>query len=157
MEGWHKMDDRARRLLNKLQTDFPLESRPFLVLGNALNMTEEEVILLIKQLKDEGYIRRLGGIFDSKSLGYTSALCAMEVPEDRIEEAAYIVNSYQGVTHNYLRSHRYNMWFTLTVPDAESIRSIADAIKYKAKINHIMVLRAVSTFKIRVNFNIEGE
>ncbi|WP_070000021.1 siroheme decarboxylase subunit alpha [Cellulosilyticum sp. I15G10I2] len=151
------MEDNARRLLNKLQIDFPLESRPFLTIAKELDMTEDEVILLINQLKNKGYIRRLGGVFDSKRLGYSSTLCAMEVPEDRIEEVACMINSYQGVTHNYLRSHGYNMWFTLTALDINSIRDIVDEIKYKTKINHVMVLSAVNTFKIRVNFNIKGE
>jgi len=157
MEGWCKMEDNARRLLNKLQTNFPLESRPFLTIAKELDMTEEEVINLVNKLKNEGYIRRLGGVFDSKRLGYSSTLCAMEIPEDRIEEVASIINNYQAVTHNYLRSHRYNMWFTLTALDANAIRRIVDEIKYKVEINHIMLLNSVNTFKIRVNFNVGGE
>jgi DNA-binding Lrp family transcriptional regulator len=144
------------KLLNMLQDDFPLESRPFLTLANKLDMTEEEVIKLIKQLKENGYIRRLGGVFDSKNLGYKSTLCAMEVPEYKVEEVAHIVNSYTGVTHNYLRNHSYNMWFTLTAQSTEKIKSMIDEIRYKTDIKNIITLTSVNTFKIKVNFNIEG-
>lgn len=150
------MEHKATKLLNIIQDNFPLESRPFLTLANKFNMTEEEVIELIKQYKEKGYIRRLGGVFDSKNLGYKSTLCAMEVPEDRIEEVAHIVNNYLGVTHNYLRDHSYNMWFTLTAQSMDRIESIIDEIKYKTDIDNVITLTSTNTFKIKVNFNIEG-
>lgn len=143
-------------LLNIMQDDFPIESRPFLTLANKLDMTEEEVIELIKKFKELGYIRRLGGVFDSGRLGYTSTLCAVEVPEERVEEVASIINGYSGVTHNYLRMHKYNMWFTLTVSTSESIEDTLEEIKNSIKINNILVLNSLNTFKIKVNFNVEG-
>jgi DNA-binding Lrp family transcriptional regulator len=137
-----------------LQEDFPVEPRPFLALANKMNITEGEVIELIKEYKEVGYIRRLGGVFDSKSLGYKSTLCAMEVPECKIEEAANIINSYPGVTHNYLRNHKYNIWFTLTAQSIESIERIIEEIKLKTGIDNIINLTSTRTFKIKVNFNI---
>lgn len=150
------MDRNDVKLLNIIQDDFPLESRPFLTLANKLNMTEEEVIEVIKQFKEEGYIRRLGGVFDSKGLGYKSTLCAAQVPKHRIKEVASIINNYSGVTHNYLRNHSYNMWFTLTAPSTEQLELIFNEIKSKTKINDIILLTSTNTFKIRVNFNVEG-
>ncbi len=150
------MEENATKLLNIIQNEFPLESRPFLALANQLNMTEEEVIEIIKQSKENGYIRRLGGVFDSKSLGYTSTLCAVQVPEHRIEEVTNIINSYPGVTHNYLRNHNYNMWFTLTAQSIKRLEAIVNEIKSKTGIINIIVLPSTNTFKIKVNFNIEG-
>lgn len=142
------------KLLNMIQEDFPLESRPFLALANKMNTTEEEVIELIKEFKEKGYIRRLGGVFDSKKLGYKSTLCAMEVPEHKIEAAANIVNSYPGVTHNYLRNHYYNMWFTITAQSEEAMERIIDEIKLKTGIDNLISLTSTNTFKIKVNFNV---
>ncbi|WP_070000612.1 siroheme decarboxylase subunit alpha [Cellulosilyticum sp. I15G10I2] len=150
------MEDKAIRLINVIQTDFPIETRPYLAIANVLGMTEDEVISLIKQLKETGYIRRLGGIFDSRSLGYTSRLCAMQVEESRVEETASIINSYQGVTHNYLRNHQYNIWFTLITPSEIDMERILSEIKHLSGISDIMVLDALKTFKIRVNFNLGG-
>lgn len=150
------MNENAVNLLNIIQDDFPLESRPFLALANKLNMTEEDVIEVIKEFKKEGYIRRLGGVFDSKGLGYKSTLCAAQVPKNRVKEVASIINSYSGVTHNYLRNHSYNMWFTLTAPSTEQLELIFDEIKDKTNVDDIIPLTSTNTFKIRVNFNVEG-
>lgn len=150
------MNENSVNLLNIIQDDFPLESRPFLALANKLNMTEEDVIEVIKEFKKEGYIRRLGGVFDSKGLGYKSTLCAAQVPKNRVKEVATIINSYSGVTHNYLRNHSYNMWFTLTAPSTEQLELIFDEIKDKTNVDDIIPLTSTNTFKIRVNFNVEG-
>ncbi|MDF2614371.1 MAG: hypothetical protein K0S71_2157 [Clostridia bacterium] len=150
------MESKAIELLNKIQADFPIETRPYLAIARELQMTEEEVINLIKQLKETGYIRRLGGIFDSRSLGYTSRLCAMHVDKGEIEETAKLVNSYPGVTHNYLRNHHYNMWFTLIAPSNEDLEHRVNEIKEKCGNRDMMVLDASKTFKINVNFNVEG-
>lgn len=155
-EGGLRVEQQLIKLLNRLQNDFPITSRPYLKIADELGMTEEEVILLIKLAKEQGLIRRLGGVFNSRSLGYTSLLCALSVPEDKIQETSDIINQYEGVTHNYLRSHHYNMWFTITAPNEERMTEIIDEIKKQSQIKTIMQLPAVNTFKIRVNFNLEG-
>lgn len=157
MGGNAKMDDDMKQILNVIQSDFSLESRPFLKLANQLNITEEEVILSIAELKRLGYIRRLGGVFDSRNLGYRSVLCALSVPEDKIFEVAEMINTYHGVTHNYLRNHEYNMWFTLTAPTSTYLTNILEEIKIKTNIQEIMTLNALNTFKIKVNFKLKGE
>lgn len=150
------MEKNIEKLLNIMQNDFPLESRPFLTIANKLGMTEDEVIERIKQLKEEKYVRRLGGIFDSKELGYVGTLCAIEVPEARIEVVSEIVNGYTQVTHNYIRNHRYNMWFTVISSSKENVQDIISQIKVKTNINNIMILDSLNTFKIKVNFNVGG-
>lgn len=140
------------KLLNLLQNSLPVESRPFLALGKQLGITEEEVIERIGMLKKNGYIRRIGGIFDSRKLNYFSTLCAIKVPKDRIKEVAEVINNYNGVTHNYIRNHSFNMWFTLIAPSAEKIGEILADIKFKTKINEILNMPAVKVFKVKTNF-----
>lgn len=152
-----KMKEHERKLLNRIQSNIPLESRPYSAIGKELNMTEEEVILTIIKLKQQGYVRRIGGIFDSKSLGFISVLCAAEVPEAYIDLAAQSINSLSGVTHNYLRNHRYNIWFTLTVPSESMIKETINWIKSETGIENIICLKAAHTYKIQVNFKLEGE
>ena len=149
------MDNKSKELLNLIQTKFPLESRPFLKLANQLNITEEQVIDIIKELKDNGYIKRLGGIFNPKKLGYCSTLCAMKVPVDRILEVAKVINNYEGVTHNYIRNHSYNMWFTVIAPSLKAVSEFLNYIKVKTGIEEVIELPAVQLFKINVNFNIK--
>ncbi len=149
------MDNKSKELLNLIQCKFPLEARPFLKLANELDITEEQVIEIVKNLKNNGYIKRLGGIFDSKKLGYYSTLCAIKVPLDRIPEVAKIINDYAGVTHNYMRDHSYNMWFTVIAASVEAVKEFLGYIKTKTGIEDIIELPAVNLFKISVNFNLK--
>lgn len=150
------MQSNYNKLLNIIQNDFPVEPRPYLSIANQLGISETEVLEMIKELKEQGIIRRLGGIFDSKNLGYVGALCAMEVSENKIGEVSQIVNSYACVTHNYLRNHKYNMWFTMILPSRSILESHINEIKNKTGINEIMILNSLQTFKINVNLNIKG-
>ncbi|MFT5874932.1 MAG: DNA-binding Lrp family transcriptional regulator [Clostridium sp.] len=149
------MDKISKDLLNLIQSNFPLESRPFLKLATELNISEKQVIDIIKDLKNNGYIKRLGGIFDSEKLGYYSTLCAIKVPLDRITEVAMIINSYNGVTHNYIRNHSYNMWFTVIAPSVEAVKAFLNDIKIKTNIEDIIELPMVNLFKINVIFDIK--
>ncbi|WP_238881680.1 Lrp/AsnC family transcriptional regulator [Clostridium sp. YIM B02551] len=142
-------------LLNSIQEGFPLESRPYLALAKKLNITEEEVIKFIKELKEGGEIRRIGGVFNSKKMGFSSTLCAIKVPKERIEEVSEFINSYEGVTHNYLRNHSYNMWFTVIASTEEEIKRFINEIKYRTGIEDILYLPSTKMFKIKVDFHVK--
>ncbi|MBZ4648994.1 MAG: transcriptional regulator, partial [Desulfomicrobiaceae bacterium] len=104
------MDAIDRQLLDIIQTDFPLEPRPYAVLGERLGLTEAETLARVRALTARGVIRRIGANFQSRKLGWHSTLCAACVPEDRLDAFVAEVNRHPGVTHNYLRAHRYNVW-----------------------------------------------
>jgi DNA-binding Lrp family transcriptional regulator len=148
------LDNLDRELLNRIQTDFPLTGEPYKELAKELGTGEEEVLERLKRLKENGTIRRLGGIFDSRRLGYTGTLCAIKVPPEKIDFTAAVVNGYPGVTHNYIREHDYNMWFTLLVQNKDEISRIMKEIKEKTGLDEIISLPAVKLFKIRVNFDL---
>lgn len=118
------MDNIDAKILNYLQQGMTLSSRPYQDMADELGIAEEEVLARIQKLRDRGLIRRLGGVFDSPKMGMKSTLCAMEVPQERIEEVAKLVNAYREVTHNYLRNDRYNMWFTVTASSSEELERI---------------------------------
>lgn len=149
------VDNLDKELLTLIQSDFPISSRPYLDLALHLGITEEEVISRLRKMRDEGLIRRIGAIFDSRALGYTSTLCAMAIPEERLAETAQIINSYPGVTHNYTRKHHYNLWFTLIAPKPEILQQIIDEIEKKTGFK-VYNLPALKLFKIKVNFTIPG-
>ena len=148
------MDDIDRDILNIIQSGFPVKSRPFMEIGKSLDLTEKEVIARIKSLKTEGIIRRIGGNFVSKKLGFTSTLCAAKVPENKIEEFVKKVNSYKGVTHNYLRNHDYNIWFTFIAPSMDDINLSLQEISATTNVRDILNLPAVNMFKIKVDFTV---
>lgn len=148
------MDNTDRAILNEIQSDFPLNARPYGVIGRRLGLSEEEVFGRIGVLKDEGIIRRIGANFNSRRLNYTSTLCAASVPEDRLSRFVEVVNRYPGVTHNYLRRNPYNVWFTFIAPDRESIERALEDIAAKTGVEEILNLPAVRTFKIKVDFEV---
>ena len=110
------MDEMDRMILNEIQSHFPIEARPYQVLGEKLGCSEEEVLQRVQDLKDREVIRRIGANCNSRKLGYTSTLCAAKVPSRLMARFVEVVNSYMGVTHNYRRDHDYNIWFTLIAP-----------------------------------------
>ena len=146
------MDDNDKRILNEIQSEFPIVSRPYLELGEHLNLEEDFVLERVKRLKAKGVIRRIGGNFHSSRLDFTSTLCAAKVPVEKIDLFVEVVNSYPGVTHNYLRNHAYNIWFTFIAQDMDYIEDALKKISEETGVGEIKNLPAVKTFKIKVDF-----
>ncbi len=148
------MDTIDKAILNRIQSDFPITSRPFLAIAEELGLTENEVLERISRLKEIGIIRRIGGNFVPNKLGYVSTLCAAKVPEDNIELFAEIVNRYPGVTHNYLRENNFNVWFTFIAPSMEEIEQHIEEIARESGISEILNLPATKVFKIKAQFDV---
>lgn len=151
------LSEAERRLLSAMQDGFLPVPEPFKEIAARLGLTEEEVLGELRRLKAAGVIRRLGAIIDSRKIGYTGTLCAMKVPPERISEVAQVINSFPEITHNYVREHSYNVWFTILAPSAQEIDRIIREIKEKTGIHDFLNLPARRIFKIRVNFDLEGE
>lgn len=146
------MDRVDRKILDLLQQDFPLTVEPYKELARQVGRSEEEVLERIARLKEAGIIRRIGGIINARGLGWVTTLCAVSVPEDRIEEIAQRINAEPGVTHNYLRDHELNMWFTLIAPSHQEIEAILDKIETDTDLS-IHNFPAAQTYKIKVSFD----
>jgi len=151
------MDKIDRLILNLIQSDFPINPRPYKVLADKLGITEDQIIERVREMKAGRQIRKLGGTFHSNKLGYKSTLCTLVVPENRVEEVSTIVNGYQGVTHNYIRNNKYNMWFTLIASSQELLENIIEEIREKTGIEEIHSLQAKRVFKIKVDFPLKSE
>lgn len=150
------MDELDCKLLNLIQKGLPIVEFPFHKLAEDLGIGPDEVITRLEKLKKEGYIRRIGALLNTSKMGYTSALFAMEVPEAIFDYTASIVNSYNGVTHNYRREDSLNMWFTLTVRCEEEKRAVIEEIKQKTGIKKVYEFQAERLFKLNVFFDMEG-
>ncbi len=148
------MDEIDKAILNRIQSDFPIASRPFLVVAEELDLTEAEVLERIQRLKDMGIIRRIGGNFVPNKLGYVSTLCAAKVPNDKIDLFAEVVNRYPGVTHNYLRENSFNVWFTFIAPSMQEIEQHLEDIAQQTGIPEILNLPATRVFKIKAQFEV---
>jgi len=149
------MDAYDRQILDIIQSHYPISARPYADVGAQLGLTEAEALARVRAMKERGIVRRIGANFNSQTLGWQSTLCAARVPEDQVETFVAEVNRHQGVTHNYLRQHSYNVWFTFIGPDMAAVRKNLAAVTLATGIS-ILNLPAEKLFKIKVDFAMEG-
>jgi siroheme decarboxylase len=151
------LDEADRRLLNLLQGSFPLDPRPFAYVAGLAELAEEEVLARTRRLLDERIIREITPIFDTRVLGYSSMLVAAKVDSENPWRAAKIINSHPGVSHNYLRDHDFNLWFTIaTEPDSplglDGTLAVLQRLTGACSVRQLPTLRL---FKIRMDLEME--
>jgi len=151
------LDTTDRAILNLIQTGFPLVSRPYAVVAAEVGLSEAEVLTRVDALKAAGIIRRIGGIFASDKLGFSSTLVALKVAEEKLETVAFNVSAYPGVTHNYRRAHEFNLWFTLVSQTPAEMEQILSSIIGLDGVLKLRNLPALKLFKIGVNFDLAEE
>lgn len=139
-------------VLGTIQSGFPIVPDPYGTLAEQLGLERDEVEKALLDLREEGLVRRIGASFDSKRLGYSSTLCALAAPPERADEVAAIINAYPGVTHNYLRENRYNIWFTLITRSSEDRARILGQIVEQSGCGDLLDMPATKMYKIRVDF-----
>ncbi|MEA1895606.1 MAG: Lrp/AsnC family transcriptional regulator [Euryarchaeota archaeon] len=147
-----ELDDTDRQLINLIQLDFPLDLCPFRTLGDWIGISEAEVINHLNRLTDIGVIRRIGPILNTKGLGGSSTLIAMQVPEDAIDGVASWINGFDEVSHNYLRPGVYNIWFTVSAHSKERLHEMLREIE--AFGYPFLELPVTRLFKIGVKFEV---
>lgn len=135
-----------QHLLDTIQDAFPLEECPYQVLAGQLGSDEQSVFDAVENLRMSGVIRRIGGVYDSKALGFISRLCAGKVSD--IDKFADVVNEIPAITHNYVRSHEYNVWFTVIAESEDEIRKIVDGLCTSTDLHDVHILSATKKFKI---------
>ena len=169
------MNDLNQKLLAIIQDGFPLVERPYLRLAEMLNcdggkdagekcanlvVTEQKVFDEVEKMRASGVIRRIGGVYDSKKLGFISRLCAGKVltsendfsaehhAQTPMEKFAAVVNDEPAITHNYIRSHEYNVWFTVIAENESAIQAVVDRVCSQTDLHDVHVLTATKKYKI---------
>ena len=150
-------DDVDKALLTEVQKNFPVDHRPFQVLGEKLNISEQECLERVSRLKADKVIRQLSAIFDTRALGYQSTLAAMKVDPARVDEAAEVVNQHPGVSHNYKRNDPFNIWFTVAVPPADSLEQVVRILHALAGAEETIILPTLRLYKIGVKLDLTGQ
>lgn len=148
------LDQHDKRILDIIQGSFPLTPRPYAEIGQQLGLTEAEVLSKVRAMRQNKIIRRLGANFQSAKLGFRSTLCASKVPPEKMDDFVKEVNSHVGVTHNYLRRHEYNIWFTCIGPSWESVCQTLAQIEERTGVK-VLNLPAEEIYKIKVNFKMD--
>ncbi len=148
-----QMDDLDREILNEIQWTFPLVERPYHAIAQKFGVSADQVMERLRQMKRSGVLRQLSAIFDTRRLGYKSSLVAMEVDPDRLEHVASQINRHPGVSHNYERRHRFNLWFTLATPPGSDLKTELDRFSALPGIKSTRMLPTIKLFKIGVKLD----
>ncbi len=153
-----KLSDFDRTLLDLMQGSFPIAARPYEAVARAAGVAEDQVLEAVQRLLDDRIIRQVTPIYDTRALGYGSMLVAAKVDPEHPWRAAKIINSHPGVSHNYLRNHEFNMWFTLaTEPDSKlGLQGTLDLLQEMTGAESIRQLPTLKLFKIRMDLEMSG-
>jgi siroheme decarboxylase len=152
------LDELDKRLLNLMQGRFPIAPRPYQHVAVEAGIEEGEVMARVQRLLDERIIRQVTPIFDTRALGYSSMLVAAKVDPENPWRAANVINEHPGVSHNYLRNHEFNIWFTIaTEPDSPlGLERTLEVLADIAGAESIRQLPTLKLFKIRMDLEMEG-
>jgi len=152
------LDETDKRLMNLLQSSFPLDPEPFALVASEAELELDDVLARTQRLLDGRIIREITPIFDTRALGYESMLVAAKVDAENPQRAAKIVNAHPGVSHNYLRTHDFNLWFTIaTPPDSKlGLKGTLEALMEETAAESMRELPTLTLFKINMNLEMEG-
>lgn len=153
------LDDVDRALLDAMQGSFPIAQRPYAAVAEKLGIPEAELLSRIERLLKDRIIRQVTPIYDTRALGYGSMLVAAKVDPEHPWRAAKIINSHPGVSHNYLRNHEFNMWFTLAVEEDSKLglQGTLDVLQEQTGAESIRQLPTLKLFKIRMDLEMGGD
>lgn len=147
-------DDTDRKIISLVQAEFPLTGEPYTDLGQRLGISGQEVRERIGQLKENGLIRQISPVLETRRLGFQSTLVAMKVAERRLDSAEEIIAGHPGVSHGYLRNHDFNVWFTLAIPPDADIDSEIEKLTGPIEPEAIFALPSIKVFKIGAYFDV---
>lgn len=147
------LDSLEQSLLNDFQQGLPLSPTPFAEMAKQLGVDEELVLTTLKQLQKAGAVSRVGPVFRTHSIG-ASTLAAMSVPEERLEQVAEQVNSFDAVNHNYEREHQLNLWFVATAPNEETLQQVLQKIEATTGIE-VIALPMIEDYHIDLGFDLQ--
>src|SRR4029079_3176460 len=152
------LDDTDRKLLNLMQGSFDLVPRPFAHVAALAGIEEAQVMQRVQRLLDGRIIREITPIFDTRAFGYQSMLVAAKVDPEHPHRAARFIHSHPGVTHNYLRDHDFNLWFTIAVePDSKlGLDGTLEVMQRETGAESIRQLPTLKLFKIRMDLEMEA-
>lgn len=150
-----ELDAVDKAILNRIQGEFPISEDPYGDIGREAGVSGQEARERVLRLIENKVIRKVGPFFDAKKMGYRSTLCAVDVPPEKLEETASVINGFVEVTHNYLREGHPNVWFTVIAESVEAIERILSEISRRAGVGPIRNLPAEKMYKVKVDLKIK--
>jgi DNA-binding Lrp family transcriptional regulator len=148
------MDDLDQQIITQLQMDFPLEANPYDIIAEGLGIDVEVLFKRVESLIDLGTIRRIGVSVDSRKIGYHSTLTAIRVPDEQVDSACQVIDSCPEITHSYLRSNEFNVWFTVIASSQERVKEVIEELRVKLdlEVSDVLDLPMLQLFKLDARF-----
>jgi len=150
------LNENDKLLLEEIQNDIPLISSPFTVIADKCKMNEIKVLEKLKLFLDNNLIRDISALIDASKIGYKNTLVALKVKTENIKKVSVVINAHPGVSHNYLREHAYNIWFTLSIEKEKDFQKEISTMLNGTQYEEYIILPAIQTFKLKVHFNLTG-
>jgi DNA-binding Lrp family transcriptional regulator len=156
------VDRLDRAILNAVQREFPLSARPYEALARTLNADAGDVFRRVCRLRREGFIRRIGPLFNTQELGRRGRLVAVHAGPEAIDSLAALLADCPEVTHNYLRrsrgsqSCRFNVWFTVSVDEQDDVERVLKPVRDCPGVSEVRAFLARKVFKLNASFEPGG-
>ncbi|MBF0521957.1 MAG: Lrp/AsnC family transcriptional regulator [Candidatus Omnitrophica bacterium] len=149
MNAAYTLDEVMKKILFRLQEGLPISPRPYKELADELGLSEEEMVARLSWLQEEGFLKRINFSFDLNKLGVVSTLVGCRIPKKNINMAQKVINAYGNITHNYLRKHRLNMWFTLSAKSRKRLQTEVARLREELMAEEIVSLPTQKVHKLR--------
>lgn len=154
MRGLGSMNETMKNLLSRVQQGIPISSRPYQGLGQETGLSENEVISYLPKMRQSGLLKRMDFCIDTRKLGLVSTLVGCKISKDNIPRARKVLDAYGNVSHNYLRKHRLNMWFTLSAATDKKLNGVLAKIKKELPAQELASLPTQKVYKLKFQLNV---
>lgn len=139
-----------KKILNLIQHDFPITEKPYKKLADIFNISENKILEILKKLKKSGIIRRITPSFSLEKMKYESILAAARIPMQNMKKAENFINKHKEITHNYMRKHEYNFWFTIAALSRRRIEQVIKEIEEQFDIK-ILTFPKIKEYKLKIH------
>ncbi|MBU4303164.1 MAG: Lrp/AsnC family transcriptional regulator [Candidatus Omnitrophica bacterium] len=148
------MNKTMKNLLSRVQQGIPISSRPYRGLGQEIGLSENEVISYLPKMRKSGLLKRVDFCIDTRKLGLVSTLVGCKISKNNIPRARKVLDAYGNVSHNYLRKHRLNMWFTLSAATDKKLNGVLAKIKKELAAQELASLPTQKVYKLKFQLNV---
>ncbi|MFC1857725.1 Lrp/AsnC family transcriptional regulator [Thermodesulfobacteriota bacterium] len=134
-----------KKIIAAIQDDIAIVERPYREIARKIGIQEETLLSELKELCDQGVIRRFGATIRHQKSGFeANAMVAWQVDESRIDDVGQKMASFKEVSHCYRRSPTdewpYNLYTMIHASDEESCRETARILSEQAGVDAYTLL-----------------
>ncbi|MDD7793421.1 siroheme decarboxylase subunit beta [Clostridium sp. 'White wine YQ'] len=141
-----------KKIIHRLQEDLPLVPKPYKLIADELEITENELLDKIKDFLISGVIRRFGATLNHRNVGFKeNAMVVWNVPEEKVNEVGDRMTSFEEVSHCYERkilpNWKYNIYTMIHGESKEECEKIVSEISKATNMHDYEMLYSIRELK----------